>query len=126
MSYMSGKKTQPRTPSAKRLEEIQREQNFDNRRAFAEAVGVSEDALRKWGERDSIEKNGALDIATKFGYSPSWIMWGIGPRRSEAGEERPHIIALEEIFSRIPISKREDAISAVRAMASLIGGEDEK
>lgn len=75
---MARPKTNPPTQAERRLQVICEERRLDSVEKLSRAIGVSIQSVQKWGQRNSISKDGAKAIAERLNFPLGWALTGEG------------------------------------------------
>lgn len=83
---MARPKQNPHTDVELRLAELCQDPQVGSVEKLAAAIGREPSAIRKWGQRNSIPKDGAKAISSKFRYSLEWLLTGNGKKLDPADD----------------------------------------
>lgn len=75
---MARPKTNPLTQAERRLQIICEKRRLGSIENLSKAINVSIQTIQKWGQRDSISKDGAKVIAERLNFPLGWVLTGEG------------------------------------------------
>lgn len=85
---MAAERAPLQTEARRRMQYLAEKHGIGWPEDFAKSIGFEVAAVRKWMQRDSIPKAGAIAISQRYGVTPGWVLCGEGEAH-DAGELPP-------------------------------------